>query len=68
MCHPLLSAGKTVDFEEAHLRPAQAEAEADRIVDFLGGCDIILDEPEGLAPDRLEKPIGQVRIDLLAHV
>ena len=68
MPHPRLAPGDPVGLEQTHLPPAQAEPHPDRLVDLLGRGDPVLDEPERLAPDRLEEPVGDMGIDLLAHM
>ena len=65
--HAVLAARDPVGEERAHLRPAQAGAEADRVVDLLGRGDVVVDEPERLAPERLEQAVGDEAVDLLAH-
>ncbi len=67
MFHAGFAAGDPIGLEQAHLRPAQAETEADRVVDLFRGRDAVLHQPQRLAPDRLEKPVGDMGVDLLAH-
>ena len=62
--HPRFSTGDTIGFKQTHLRPADAKAIADRIVEFLGGGDAILHKPQRLAPDRLQQAIRHMGIDL----
>ena len=62
--HPVLAAGDAVDLERPHDRPAEARAEADRIVDLLDRCHPVVDEPERLAPERLEQAVGDEAVDL----
>ena len=64
MRHPGLAAGEPVGLEQPHLRPAQAEALGDRLVDLPGRGDAVMDQPERFAPDGLEQPVGDVRVDL----
>ena len=45
-------------------RPAP---EADRVVDLGDRGDAVVDEPERLAPERLEHAVGNEAVDLLAH-
>jgi hypothetical protein len=66
MPHPRLAARDAVGLEQPHLRPAQAETHADRLVDFLGGRHTVLHQPQRLAPDGFEEPVGDMGVDLLA--
>src|SRR5207249_4248114 len=52
--------------ERAHEGPAQAGAVADRVVHLLDRRDTVVDEPERLAPERLEQPVGDEAVDLAA--
>ena len=63
---PCLAAGDAVGLEQAHLRPAQAEGIADDVVDLLDARDVVVDEPERLAPERLEQPVADEGLDLAA--
>ena len=63
---PSLAACDPVRQERAHLRPAQAGAEADRIVHLLDRRDVVVHEPQRLAPERLEQAVGDEAVDLLA--
>ena len=67
MAHPRLAARDAIGLEQAHLRPAQAKPHADRLIDFFGRGDAVLDQPQRLAPDGLEETIGDMGVDLLAH-
>ena len=42
-------------------------AEADRVVDLRRRRHAVVDEPERLAPERLEHAVGHEAVDLLAH-
>ena len=53
--------------ERAHQRPAQAAPVNHGGVDLLGGGDIVVDEPQSLAPQSLHQPVGDEADDLLAH-
>ena len=66
MLHPRLAARDAVGFEQAHLRPADAKAIADRIVDFFGGGHAVLDQPQRLAPDRFKETVRDMCVNLLA--
>ena len=66
VAHSLLAAGDAVGEEGAHERPAQAGAVADRVVDLLDRRDPVVHEPERLAPERLEQPVGEEAVDLAA--
>ena len=67
MLHPRRATGHAIGFKEPHLPPAQAKAHADRIVDFLGRRDTVLDQPQRLAPDRFQEAVGNVGGDFLTH-
>ena len=67
MAHPRFAAREAVDQERPHEAPAQAGAVADGVVDLLRGGDPVLDEPQGLAPQGFEQPVGHEAVDLLAH-
>ena len=62
--HPRLAAGDAVGLEQAHLRPAQPEGVADDVVDLLDGRDVVVDEPQRLAPQRLEQAVADEGLDL----
>ena len=66
--HAFLAAGDAVRQERPHLRPAQTRPEPDRVVDLRHRGDVVVDEPERLAPERLEQPVGDEAVDLGAHV
>ena len=67
MPHPALAAGHPVGEERAHDRPPQPGAVADRVVDLRDGRDVVVHEPQRLAPERLEQPVGDEAVDLGAH-
>ena len=64
--HAGFAAGDPVGLEQTHLRPAQAEAAADRFVDLGRGGDAVPHQPQRFAPRRFQQPVGDVRVDLLA--
>lgn len=66
MRHPCLSTRDAISLEQAHLRPADAKAHTDRLVDLSGGGDAVLDQPQCLAPDGLQQAVGDMGVDLLA--
>ena len=66
MRHSGLAAGHAIGLEQAHLRPAQAKAETDGVVDLLGGGDAVFHQPQRLAPDGLEETVGDKGLDFLA--
>ena len=66
VAHAGLAAGDAVDLEHAHLRPAQAEGVAHDVVEFFDGGDAVLDQPQRLAPRRLEQAVADEGLDLLA--
>ena len=68
MPHPGLAPRHAVGFEQPHLPPAQAKPHADRLVDLFGRGNALLHQPQSLAPDRLQEPVGDVRVNLLAHM
>ena len=68
VAHALLAAGDAVDQEIAHERPAQPGAEADRVVELLGGRHVLVDQVQRLAPHRLHQPVGDEAVDLLADM
>ena len=63
---PCLAAGDAIGLEQAHLRPAQAEGITDDVVDLLDARDVVVHEPERLAPERLEQPVADEGLDLAA--
>ena len=65
MLHTCFAARNAVGFKQAHLRPANAKAIADRVVNFLGRGDAILDQPQCLAPHCLKETVGHMSVDLL---
>ena len=65
--HAALAAGDPVGEERAHERPAQPGAVADRVVDLPDRRDAVVHEPERLAPERLQQPVGDEAVDLAAH-
>ena len=65
--HSCLAAGNPVGLEEPHLRPAEAETHADRVIDLGGGCDAVLQHPQCLAPDRLLEAVADEGVDLLTQ-
>ena len=48
-------------------RQRRPGAVADRVVDLGHGRDAVVDQPERLAPQRLEQPVGDEAVDLRAH-
>ena len=68
MRHSGLAAGHAIGLEQAHLRPAQAKAETDGVVDLLGGGDAVFHQPQRLAPDGLEETVGDKGLDFLADL
>ena len=66
--HPGLAARNAVGFEQTHLPPTQAKAKPDRVINFFGCGDPVLDQPKRLAPDRFEKAIGNMCVYFLAHL
>ena len=68
MLHPGLTARHAIGFEQPHLAPAQAKAHADRLVDFLGRGDAVLDQPQRLTPDGLKEAVGDMGVNLFADM
>ena len=66
MRHSSLAASHTIGLEQAHLRPAQAKAKTDGVVDLLGGGDAVFHQPQRLAPYSLEETVGDKGLDFLA--
>ena len=64
MAHARFAARDPVGEERPHERPPQAGTEADRVVDLLDGGDVVGDEPQRLAPQRLEQTVGDEAVDL----
>ena len=48
-------------------RPAKAGAKPHRVVDLAGGGDVVVHQPQRLAPHRLHQPIGDEPVDLGAQ-
>ena len=67
MAHSRFTAGDAVDQERAHEAPSQTGAETYRIVDLCRRGYTVVDQPQGLAPQRLHQPIGDEAVDLLAE-
>ena len=67
MRHPAFAARDAIGLEQPHLRPSQPEPQPDRLVDFFCRRNVVLDQPQGLAPDRLQKPIRDMRVDFGPH-
>ncbi|MDE1187855.1 MAG: hypothetical protein PW844_15440 [Pantoea sp.] len=68
MPHARFAAGDPVGLEQAHLRPAQAEGIADDVVQRLDGADIVLDQPERLAPQGFQQAVADEGLDLAGDV
>ena len=68
MAHPRVAARDPVGQERAHVGPAQPCSVADRIVDLRDGGNVVVDQPERLAPERLEEPVGHEPVDLRPDV
>ena len=68
MRHPCLTPRDAVGFKQPHLRPTQAKAIADRIVNFFGRGDAIFDQPQPFAPNRLKETIGDMCVNFFAHM
>ena len=64
VAHPGLATGDAVDEKRTHRAPAQSGAEPDGIVDLAHRGYPIVDEPEGLAPQRFEQTVGDEAVDL----
>src|SRR3546814_17937732 len=47
------------------LGPAQAEGIAHHVVELLDGRDVVLDQPQRLAPHGFEQPVADESLDLL---
>ena len=68
MAHAGFATGEPKGFKHAHLRPAQAEAIADGIVNFTGGRDAVLDQPQGFPPHGFQQAVGDECVYLLANM
>src|SRR3984957_13109298 len=64
MAHAGFAARDAVRLKQTHLRPTQAKGIADHIIQRLDIADIVLDQPERLAPQRFEQPIPDESLDL----
>ena len=64
MLHPRFPAREAVEEEGAHDAPAKTGAVGDRLIDLPGGGDPVVDEVEGLAPDRFEEAVRDECVDL----
>ena len=64
VAHALLAAGDPVGHERPHERPPQARPEAHRVVDLRRGRDVVIHQPQRLAPHRLHQPVGDEAVDL----
>ena len=67
MAHPGRPTGEAVGQKRAHRRPSQPGAEADRVIDLLDRRHVVGDQPQRLAPQRLEQPVGDEAVDLVAY-
>ena len=67
MAHARVAAGDPVGLKKPHLRPSQAEAVADGVVDLARRRDTVMDEPKRLAPDGLQQPVRDVGRDRAAE-
>ncbi|MCY1502595.1 hypothetical protein D9M68_366950 [compost metagenome] len=65
VAHAGFAAGDAIGLEQAHLRPAHAEGIAHDVVERFGIADVVLDQPERLAPERLEQAVADESLDLL---
>ncbi len=68
VAHAGLAARKVIDEIGAHRRPAQARPIDDRLVQFAGGCDALIDHVQDFAPDGFLQPVGQVPGHFATHV
>ena len=64
VAHARFPTGHPVDEEGPHRAPAQAGAEADGVVDLADRGDAAVDQPQRLAPQRLEEAVGHEAVDL----
>ncbi len=62
-----LASRQTIKQEGTHNAPAQAGTVGDRLVDLVGRGDTVIDQVQGLPPNRLEQPVGDESIDLHAQ-
>src|SRR6202042_3259324 len=64
MAHAGFAARDAVGLKQTHLPPTQAKGIADHIIQRLDVADIVLDQPERLAPQRFEQSIPDKGLDL----
>ena len=67
MPHARFPTGHAIGLKQSHLRPANAKTIANSIINLFGSGYAIFDQPEGLAPDRLQKTICDMGVNLFAH-
>ena len=67
MRHTRLSTGDAEGFKQPHLRPSQAKAVPDRVVNLCRGGNSVFDQPKPFTPDRLKKPVGNMGVNFFAH-
>ena len=53
-----------LEMVHAHQGPTQARTINNRLVQLIGGGDAVIDQMQGLAPQRLLQTVGQMAIDL----
>ena len=68
MRHARLAARHAISFKQTHLRPAQAKAIADCVVNFFGRGDAVFDQPQTFAPYGLEEPVGNMGVDFFSDM
>ncbi|MET4037930.1 hypothetical protein ABMB68_009470 [Bradyrhizobium sp. RT4a] len=61
------TASPTSDAERFHDRPSQPEGVADRVIDLLDRGQVIVHQPEHLAPHCLLEPVCDEAVYLFAH-
>ena len=65
--HACFAACNPVGLKKPHLSPAQPEAITNGIVNLLGRRHPVFDEPQRLAPNRLQKTVCDMGVNLLAY-
>ena len=68
MRHASLAAGHPIGFKQPHLRPAQAKAISDGVINFRCCSNAVIDQPQGFAPHSFEETIGNKRRDFGADM
>ena len=68
MAHAGLATREVVDHVRAHSRPAQTRTVNDRLVEFAGGGDAVVDHVQNFTPQGFLEAVGQVAGYFVADV